>query len=140
MVLFGRVDQLGTIATLASWRPRVRIPPRPPNPLSEKRLYQEKLSFLYCFALLDNLKCWKELEDFVRSACVSIQKGVTEGLEIKFLIEFEVAFVIQKETDGLFRILVVSDPGKYAKKGISRIKFKIGKAEANGGRIHFFRE
>ena len=28
---FGRVDQLGMIATLASWRPRVQIPPRPPN-------------------------------------------------------------------------------------------------------------
>jgi hypothetical protein len=26
----GRVDQLGMIATLASWRPRVQIPPRPP--------------------------------------------------------------------------------------------------------------
>jgi hypothetical protein len=27
--VFGRVDQLGMIATLASWRPRVQIPPRP---------------------------------------------------------------------------------------------------------------
>ncbi len=35
------------IATLASWRPRVQIPPRPPNPLSEKRLYREKLSFRF---------------------------------------------------------------------------------------------
>ena len=36
MVLFGRVDQSGMIATLASWRPRVQIPPRP-------------LSFLFWF-------------------------------------------------------------------------------------------
>ena len=82
----------------------------------------------------------KELEDFVRSACVSIQKGVTKGLEIKFPIEFEVAVVIQKENDEMFRLLVVSDPGKYVKREINRIKFKIGKAEANGGRLHFFRE
>ncbi len=27
---FGRVDQSGMIATLASWRSRVQIPPRPP--------------------------------------------------------------------------------------------------------------
>ena len=39
----GRVDQLGMIATLASWRPRVQIPLRPPNPLSEKRIYRKKL-------------------------------------------------------------------------------------------------
>jgi hypothetical protein len=82
----------------------------------------------------------KELEDFVRSACFSIQKGATEGLEIKFPIEFEVAVVIQKENDGMFRLLVANDPGKYAKHEISRIKFKIGKSEADGGRIHFFRE
>ena len=82
----------------------------------------------------------KELEDFVRSACNNIQKGVTESLEIKFPIEFEVAVVIQKENDGMFRLLVVSDPRKYAKHEISRIKFRIGKAEADGGQIHFFRE
>jgi hypothetical protein len=96
----------------------------------------------------------KELEDFVRSACVGIQKGVTEGLEIKFPIEFEVAVVIHKETDGMFRLLVVNDSGKYAKHEISRIKFKIGKQEteisrikfkigkqeADSGRIRFYRE
>ena len=49
VMLFGRVDQLGMIATLASWRPRVQIPSRPPNPLSEKRLYREKLSLLQFF-------------------------------------------------------------------------------------------
>jgi hypothetical protein len=42
----------------------------------------------------------KELEDFVRSACTSIQKGAVERLEIKFPIEFEVAVVIQKEMMG----------------------------------------
>ena len=31
MALHGRVDQFGMIATLASWRPRVQIPPRPPD-------------------------------------------------------------------------------------------------------------
>ena len=81
----------------------------------------------------------KELEDFVRSACVGIQEGVTEGLEIKFPIEFEVAVVIQKETSGMFRLLVVNDSDKYAKREISRIKFKIGKQEANVGRIRFYR-
>ena len=82
----------------------------------------------------------KELEEFVRSACISIQKGVTEGLEIKFPIEFEVAVVIKKETDDMFKLLVVNDSGNYAKKAISRIKFKIGKQEAFGSRIHFFRK
>ena len=38
----------------------------------------------------------KELEDFVRSACVAIQRGVIEGLEIKYPIDFEVAVVIKK--------------------------------------------
>src|SRR3990172_3867504 len=32
--LNGRVDQPGMIATLASWRSRVRIPPRPPIALT----------------------------------------------------------------------------------------------------------
>jgi hypothetical protein len=82
----------------------------------------------------------RELEDFVRSACISIQKGVTEGLEINFPIEFEVAVVIKKETDGVFKLLVVNDSGNYASKEVSRIKFKIGKQEASSGRIRFFRE
>lgn len=82
----------------------------------------------------------KELEDFVRSACAGIQKGAPEGLEIKFPIEFEVVVVFKKETDGMFRLLVVNDSGKYAEQEMSRIKFKIGKQEASGGRIRFFRE
>ena len=82
----------------------------------------------------------KELEDFVRSVCVGIQKGVSKGLEIKFPIEFEVAVVIKKEINGMFKILVVNDSGNYAKQEISRIQFKIGKQEASSGRIHFFRK
>ena len=38
----------------------------------------------------------QELDEFVRSACLSIQKGVTEGLEIKLPIEFEIAVVNQE--------------------------------------------
>jgi hypothetical protein len=82
----------------------------------------------------------KELEDFVRSACSSIQKGVTEGLEIKFPIEFEVAVIIKKETDGMFKLFIVNDSGNYVKQKVSWIKFKIGKQEAYSGRIHFFRK
>jgi hypothetical protein len=82
----------------------------------------------------------KELEDFVCSACTSTQKGVTERLEIKFPIEFEVAVVIQRENDGMFRLLVVNDSGEYSKQEISKIRFKIGKQEADRGRIRFFRE
>ncbi len=82
----------------------------------------------------------KELEDFVHSVCIGIQKGVTEGLEVKFPIEFEVAVVIKKENDGRFKLLVLNDSEKYAKQEISRIKFKIGKQEASSGRIRFFRE
>lgn len=82
----------------------------------------------------------KELEDFVRSACLGIQKGVTEGLEIKFPIEFEVAVVIQRENDGAFKLLVINDSGNYAKQEVSRVRFKIGKQEASSGRIRFFRE
>ena len=83
----------------------------------------------------------KELEDFVRSACIGIQKGITEGLEIKFPIEFEVSVVIQKGADKELKVLVVDASGDYAKQKISRIKFKIGKPlEASSGRIHFFRE
>ena len=82
----------------------------------------------------------KELEDFVRSACIAIQKGVTEGLEINFPIEFEVAVVPKEENDGTFKLLVVNDSGKYSKQEVSRIQFKIGKQEAASGRIRFFRE
>jgi len=82
----------------------------------------------------------KELEDFVRSACVGIQKGATEGLQIIFPIEFEVAVVIKKENNELFKLLVVNDSDNYAKREISRIKFKIGNQEATSERIRFFRE
>ena len=83
----------------------------------------------------------KELEDFVRSACIGIQKGITEGLEIKFPIEFEVSVVVQKGVDGVLKLLVVNDSGNYSKQKIRRIRFKIGKPlEASSGRIHFFRE
>lgn len=83
----------------------------------------------------------KELEDFVRSACIGIQKGITEGLEIKFPIEFEISVVIQKGVDGVLKLLVVNASGDYSKQKVSRIKFKIGKPlEASSGRIHFFRE
>jgi hypothetical protein len=87
-----------------------------------------------------NLAESKELEDFVRSACVAIQKGVTEGLEIKYPIEFEVAVVIKKGTDGIFNLVVVNESNSQYKEEISRINFKIGKKEASGGRIRFFRE
>lgn len=82
----------------------------------------------------------KELEDFVRSACLSIQKGVTEGLEVKFPIEFEMSVVTGKGNDGKFKLLVVNDLEDYAKEEISRIKFFIGEREASSGRIRFFRE
>jgi hypothetical protein len=82
----------------------------------------------------------KELEDFVRSSCVGIQKGVPEGLEVNFPIEFEVAVVFKKENDKTYRILVIDNSGKYTEQEISRIKFKIGKQEASSERIRFFRE
>lgn len=83
----------------------------------------------------------KELEDFVRCACVGIQKGVTEGLELKFPVEFEVAVVLQKGADKELKLLLVDASGNYDKQKISRIKFKIGKPlEASSGKIHFFRE
>ncbi|MBN1357628.1 hypothetical protein JW988_02560 [Candidatus Bathyarchaeota archaeon] len=82
----------------------------------------------------------KELEDFVRSACISIQKGVTEGLNVVFPIEFEVAVVVRKENDGTFKLMVVNDSENYSEQEVSRIKFEIGKQQASGGRIRFFRE
>ena len=83
----------------------------------------------------------KELEDFVRSACIGIQKGITEDLEIKFPIEFEVSVVIQKGVDGVLKLLIVNASDNYTKQKISRIKFKIGKPlETSSGKIHFFRE
>jgi len=82
----------------------------------------------------------KELEDFVRSACVAIQMGVTEGLEIKYPIEFEVAVVIKKGANGRFKLIVVNESKSQCKEEISRINFKIGKKETSGGRIRFFRE
>jgi len=82
----------------------------------------------------------KELEDFVRSACVAIQRGITEGLEIKYPIEFEVAVVIKKGADGIFKLVVVNESKGQYKEVISRINFKIGKKETDSERIRFFRE
>jgi hypothetical protein len=82
----------------------------------------------------------RELEDFVRSACISIEKGVSEGLELKFPIEFEVAVLVKREKDGMFKLLIANDSGNYAEQKVSRIKFKIGKQEAHSTSIHFFRE
>jgi hypothetical protein len=82
----------------------------------------------------------KELEDFVRSACVAIQRGVTEDLQIKYPIEFEVAVAIKKGADGIFKLVVMNESKSQYKEEISRIKFKIGKKETDSGRIRFFRE
>jgi len=82
----------------------------------------------------------RELEDFVRSACVAIQRGITEGLEIKYPIEFEVAVVIKKGADGIFKLVVVNESKGQYKEVISRINFKIGKKETDSERIRFFRE
>jgi hypothetical protein len=82
----------------------------------------------------------RELEDFVRSACISIEKGVSEGLELKFPIEFEVAVLVKRKKDGMLKLLIANDSGNYAEQKVSRIKFKIGKHEAHSASIHFFRE
>jgi len=77
----------------------------------------------------------KELEEFIRSACNSIQKGITEGLEIKFPIEFEVAVVNLKKAGGGVSLIVANASGKYQKEEITKIKFKIAKqAQASTGR------
>ena len=81
-----------------------------------------------------------ELEDFVRSACVAIQRGVTGGLEVKYPIEFEVAVVIKKGADGIFKLVVVNESKSQYKEETSRIYFKIGKKDTDSGRIRFFRE
>jgi hypothetical protein len=38
----------------------------------------------------------EELEAFVHSACISIQKGLVEGLQLRDTIDFEVAVVNQR--------------------------------------------
>ena len=82
----------------------------------------------------------KELEDFVRSACIAFQRGVTEGLEIKYPIEFEVAVVIKKGADGILELAVVNESKSQCKEEMSRIRFKIGKKDTDSGRIRFFRD
>ena len=51
---------------------------------------------------------------------LSIKKGITDGLEIKFPIEFEVAVVIQKGVGGVSRLRAVNASGKYTKQEITR--------------------
>jgi hypothetical protein len=77
----------------------------------------------------------KELEEFVRSACISLQKGVTEGLEIIFPIEFEIAVVSQKNAGAGLKLIVAYASGKYAKEEMNKIKFKIGQPiQASSGK------
>jgi nitroreductase len=71
MSLFGRVDQLGMIATLASWRPRVRIPPRPPNKLNQGCLYRWKKIFFNMVLnmnVLDAIRTRKSVRRYLNKA------------------------------------------------------------------------
>ena len=38
----------------------------------------------------------KELEDFVRSACIGIQKGMPEKFMLRDAVEFEVSVILKK--------------------------------------------
>lgn len=69
----------------------------------------------------------KELEDFIRSACVGIQKGMPDKFMLRDAVEFEVSVVTEKVAGGRVRILIVGASGQYKKEEICKIKFKITK-------------
>jgi hypothetical protein len=69
----------------------------------------------------------KELTEFVRSACLGIQKGITEGLELKDCIEFEVVVVNEWQAGVGLKLLVIGASTKYKKEEVTRIRFKVSK-------------
>lgn len=69
----------------------------------------------------------KELQEFVQSTCISIQKGLTEGFVLDGPIKFDLAVVKIKEGGGHFRLHVLDAKGGYSKEEISRIKFKAAR-------------
>lgn len=72
-----------------------------------------------------NMEIGKELEEYVRSVCVSIKNGITDELMLQGAIEFELAVVNKKEASGGLKLHVLDAKGEYNKKEISKIKFKI---------------
>lgn len=68
-----------------------------------------------------------ELEEYVRSVCTNIQKGIVEGLTLDGAIEFELAVVNTKEDSGGLKLFVLDAKGHYNKEEISKIKFKIAR-------------
>jgi hypothetical protein len=77
--------------------------------------------------MANNMELGKELEEYVRSVCTNIQKGITDGLMLDGAIEFELAVVNTKEAGGGLKLFVLDTKGNYSKKEISKIKFKIAK-------------
>ncbi len=67
----------------------------------------------------------EELEAFVRSACISIQKGLAEGLQLRDTIDFEVAVVNQWKAGIGIKMFIVGASTKYKQEEITKIKFKI---------------
>jgi hypothetical protein len=67
----------------------------------------------------------KEIEDFVRSTCLGISKGLTEGLVVQS-VELEIAIVNQWKTGCGIKLYVVGASAKYKKEEISKIKIQIG--------------
>jgi hypothetical protein len=66
----------------------------------------------------------KEIEEFVRSACLGIQKGLTEGLKIQS-VELEIAVVNQWQGQAGLKLYIVGASGKYKKEEMSKIKIQI---------------
>lgn len=73
----------------------------------------------------------KELEEFVRSACQSIEKGIIQGYKLTAPIKFEVAVVNEKKAEGGIKLFVVGASGEYKTEQISKITFEIGQIPYN---------
>ncbi len=68
-----------------------------------------------------------ELEEYIRSTLVSIQKGVhgDGSFRIHGFIEFDLAITNAKEGKGGLKVYVIGAEGRSKSEKISRIKFKV---------------
>lgn len=67
----------------------------------------------------------QDVENFIRAFLDGIKKGVGDNDHISGDIEFELAVVKTTAGGGRLKIFVVDAEGKYSRKKISMVKFKV---------------
>lgn len=69
----------------------------------------------------------KELSDYIQGVLNGVNNGIIEDYNLKGSIEFELAIVNSKETEGGLKIHVAKLGADYSKEETSKIKFEVTK-------------